>query len=137
MKSAGIIQILIRERHPFAVLAILAFLIPALFTAVGLTGTITSFRLADGTTVICTGDGFVRISDPAAVPDSGLQHDRTDCCGSGCVHAGGMGLAALGAPLISQPLVFGERLSPAAVASDRPAAPHLPGTIRAPPARSV
>jgi hypothetical protein len=137
MKPAGVIRPLIRERHPFAVLAILAFLIPGLLSAAGATSSFTSFRLADGTTVICTGNGFVRVAKSAAGPDADVRHDKSDCCASGCVHAGGKTLPANAATPASVRLVFAVRLSPAAVTSEIASSPDAPGAIRAPPARSV
>ncbi|MEJ8574103.1 hypothetical protein [Microbaculum marinum] len=137
MRSAGIIQTLIRERHPFAVLAILAFLMPGLLSAGGVAGAFSSFRLADGTTVICTGSGFARVADPASAPDTRPGHEKTNCCATGCVHAGGIGLAALAVAQDGLPLDFGAPMRPHAAASNIAAAPDAPGAIRAPPARSV
>lgn len=89
----GIIAALIRERHPFAALAILAMLLPAMLPAVlagGLAGAGAfggGLRLADGSLVICTGSGFERVAAPDADPDFPGHRDPADCCAPGCVGA--------------------------------------------------
>lgn len=137
MRPSGVIQALIRERHPFAVLAAFAILMPVLFSAAGAGTRLASFRLGDGTVVICTGDGFARISDPAAVPDGGLPHERADCCATGCVHSGGMGIAPAGIASAGLPFVFAGHLRAPASRPVHAAAHAAPGAIRAPPAKPV
>ncbi len=78
----GVIGGLIRERRPFAVLAVLAALLPYVLSGAGLHGA-NGIRLADGTLVICTSEGFKRIADDR----TGTGHDLNDCCKSGCIHA--------------------------------------------------
>lgn len=95
----GIIAALLRERHPFAALAILAMLLPAILPAIptaGLAGAGAfggGLRLADGSLVICTGSGFERVADaepdtdPDAHPDFPEHRDPAACCAPGCVGA--------------------------------------------------
>ncbi len=128
MRPVGVLQALIRERRPFAALAIMALLVPVLLTLAGLHAAIGATRLADGTVVICTSDGFVRITDPASVPD---RHET--CCLNGCVHTGSSGLA--GQTIVPAGLPTLAALRPHAVHDDHnvSASPALPGAIRAPP----
>jgi hypothetical protein len=100
MKFTGVIQGLIRERHPFAVLAILAALLPSVLIAAGLHGGAGRIRLADGTFVICTGHGFARIADPAGTG----EHDTNDCCKSGCIHV--FSKIAIGPAPVAVPVRF-------------------------------
>jgi len=133
MRPAGILQSLIRERHPFVVLALLAFLLPGVLAAAGLHVSVGSFRLADGTTVICTSDGFVRIADP----DANAGHRQSDCCASGCVHAAGAGLETPPAPGVVRAPFAPARVRPLDAETARETVSAGPGAIRAPPARSV
>ena len=132
MKIQGVIRSLILERRPFAVLAILAALLPYILSGTGLHGAPAGFRLTDGTLVICTADGFVRVADDAG----GDRHDVNDCCKSGCIHA--VSKTAIGPAGISQPARFvavrtiaWPPLGDGADASATDVAP----SIRAPPAR--
>ena len=134
MRFTGIIRSLIRERQPFAVLAILAALLPSVLAGAGLHGGPGGIRLADGTFVICTNDGFQRVADPAGQG----EHDLNDCCKSGCVHA--FSKIAIGPAPVRQPVRFAAAVSVVWPGSARaghrpPASTRL--NIRAPPAASV
>jgi Protein of unknown function (DUF2946) len=94
----GILRSLFRERHPFAVLAVLATLLPSVLAPVGVFGS--GLRLADGTLVICTGDGFERIADA----DRAGDHEPGDCCKSGCIHA--FGRAVVGPAPVAVPVRY-------------------------------
>lgn len=133
MQRKGIIQSLIRERQPFAVLALLAFLLPGILAAAGLHASVGSFKLADGTTVICTDRGFVRVANP----DARLGHAQSDCCETGCVHAVGAGLAGQPVTLAARAPFAIARVLGLDIESGHGASPAGPGAIRAPPARSV
>lgn len=127
----GIIRTLVRERHPFAVLAILAALLPTLLAGTGVFGGV---RLADGSLVICTNDGFVRVADKNQTG----RHDPNDCCKSGCIHA--FAKMAIGPAPVVQPVRFvlstGISWPPAAVPVRDGGIAVAPG-IRAPPAAPV
>ena len=134
MRFTGIIRSLIKERRPFAVLAIMAALLPTVLTGAGLHGGTGGIRLADGSFVICTSEGFERIADPTGTG----EHDLNDCCKSGCVHA--FSKIAIGPAPVRQPARFATVISVAwpgsAHASHRaPASASL--NIRAPPAAPV
>jgi hypothetical protein len=134
MRLNGIIRALFRERQPFAVLAILAALLPYVLSGAGLHSGSGGIRLADGSFVICTSNGFQRIADPAGTG----EHDLNDCCKSGCIHA--FSKIAIGPAPAAQPMRV-------ALASDIVWAPfadpaHRISTgaapsIRAPPAASA
>ena len=128
MRPVGVIQPLIRERRPFAALAMAALLVPVLLTAAGLSAAIGASRLADGTVVICTSDGFIRVTDPASYPD---RHDT--CCLNGCVHAGSPGLAGQAIASAGLPTQAAQRMNAACDNRDASVSPALPGAIRAPP----
>jgi len=133
-RPGGAIQALIRERHPFAVLAILAACLPTLLIGAGLHGGASALRLVDGTFVICTASGFQPIDEPAGTG----EHDLNDCCKAGCVHS--FSKVALGpAPAaVATPVEFAVDIDwlpggpEARHGSDTPTAP-----IRAPPVASA
>ncbi len=134
MKFTGIIRSLIRERRPFAVLAILAALLPSILSGAGLHGGAGGLRLADGSFVICTSNGFEPIADPSGTG----EHDLNDCCKSSCVHA--FSKTAIGPAPVRQPARFAIAVLVAWPASAHtahyaPASASL--NIRAPPAASV
>ena len=132
MRFQGVIRSLILERRPFAVLAILAALLPYVLSGTGLHGAPAGLRLTDGTLVICTADGFVRVGG-----DEGrARHDVNDCCKSGCIHA--VSKTAIGPATVSQPVRFiaihTVAWPPLGAGADASTADATP-SIRAPPAR--
>lgn len=131
--TRGALDPLLRERRPLAALAMLALLLPMLLSAAGLHTPIATTRLADGTVVICTHDGFVRVAadDPAAQPDD------LPCC-TACTPAG-PGFALTGAvPAADVPRAFARLPVPAAPAGTlEDASRERPGAIRAPPGLSA
>jgi hypothetical protein len=108
--------------------------LPAVLAGAGLHGGTGGIRLADGSFVICTSDGFQRIADPSGTG----EHDLNDCCKSGCVHA--FSKIAIGPAPVHQPARFATVVSVAwppstAIAHAGPAGASA--NIRAPPAVSV
>ena len=133
MLSHGAIGSIIRERRPLAVLALLALMLPSLFALAGLHPPAGSTRLADGTVIICTDDGFVRVAadDPATA-----GHDLP-CCMVCAHHHAPAALAGAG-PRVGAARESGRRgghLPPdqSAIAGSR----QGPGGLRAPPPQPV
>jgi Protein of unknown function (DUF2946) len=133
MRFRGVIQDLIRERQPFAVLAILAAMLPYILSGAGLTFA-GGIRLDDGTLVICTSHGFERVAD-----DKGSQtHDVDDCCKFGCVHV--FSKVAIGPAPVVEPVriaLVGEIAWPPLAGRARHATAAAAPNIRAPPAASA
>lgn len=133
MLSRGAIGSIIRERRPLAVLAMLALMLPSLFALAGLHPPAGSTRLADGTVIICTDEGFQRVAadDPATA-----GHDLP-CC-MVCAHHHAPVVLTDAGPWVPAARASGGRegLLPTdqlAIAGSR----HGPGGIRAPPAQPV
>lgn len=133
MLSNGAIGSIIRERRPLAVLALLALMLPSLFALAGLHPPAGTTRLADGTVIICTDEGFQRVAadDPATA-----GHDLP-CC-MVCAHHHAPAVLADAGPRVGASREIGRRggalpNDQLAIAGSR----HGPGGIRAPPAQPV
>lgn len=134
MRFTGIIRSLIRERQPFAVLAILAALLPSVLAGAGLHGGSGGIRLADGSFVICTSEGF----EPIANPSGTGEHDLNDCCKSGCVHS--YSKTAIGPTPVRHPARFALAVAvswPVSDFANHHARASASLNIRAPPGTSV
>jgi hypothetical protein len=132
MHRSGILIGLLRERHPFVALALLALLVPSLFVAGGIHVHAAHTETAGATVVICTGDGFERVTIGNA-DDVPATHEQI--CHVACVHGiSGQGLveAADSHAVIAEQRAIPR---PACGSTSRPARSSLQDPIRAPPAK--
>lgn len=132
MLSRGAMGSIFRERRPLAALAMLALLLPSVFALAGLHPPLGATRLADGTVIICTDEGFARVAADDPVTE---RHDLP-CC-TVCAHHAPAVLAAAGPAADARP-GSGRRGDP--IPPDQLAGGgirHGPAAIRAPPAQTV
>ncbi|TCT13378.1 hypothetical protein EDC22_101243 [Tepidamorphus gemmatus] len=129
----GAIDPIFRERRPLAMLAVLALMLPSLFALAGLHPPLATTRLADGTVIICTDEGFARV----AADDPATERHDLPCC-IVCAHPQAPAVLVGAGPAADLGPGDGRRGDP--IPPDQFAGSgirHGPGAIRAPPAQPV